>query len=237
MRFPGFLSYTAESLILIRGGTFPIEVRSGFETLRPTRDVTLSSYSIGRSPVTNRQYNDYVSALGQNRVALMEMAPSTGPTSVLAFGESQKELVTHFGDRMLGGGFLLFEVIDHRPRAGWDRADLPVVFLNWYRAMACCAAYGGRLPTEAEWDHAFQRHPMKTIVREWCLDWYAPFDETPVTDPFGPASGLYRIQRYAERLNNAPDEPQTLHTYQRPNLREPQVGFRFAAPVSPIKHP
>ncbi len=125
-------SFTGE-IVLVSGGTyqmggptFPMTETQEY----PQHSVTLSSFIIGKYEITNQQYASFLNAINANPDG------TVGGVEYLSMLYSQ---ISHNGSQF---------VVD----AG--KANYPMMQVTWHGANAFCEFYGGRLPTEAEWEFA-----------------------------------------------------------------------------------
>ena len=93
-----------------------------FENEVPQHRAEVNAYLIGRYPVTNRQYKEFVDAVGHR----------------LPFRDDDWSRSSNWVE----------ETRSCRP----GREEHPVTLVSWYDAQAYCRWFGARLPTEAEWE-------------------------------------------------------------------------------------
>jgi formylglycine-generating enzyme required for sulfatase activity len=67
-------------------------------------------------------------------------------------------------------------------------------------------------------------------VWEWCWDWYAPYVGGAQTDPRGPISGQYRVNRGGSWRSFASDSRAANRFYFNVTGRGNQIGFRSVLP-------
>jgi formylglycine-generating enzyme required for sulfatase activity len=136
-------------MVYVTGGEF--EMGSEEDDLeQPVHTVTLDSFWIDRTEVTNAQFSAFLNE------------PGNKAERALGF----RRWLGNFWDECP------IEQVDneYRPRDGYG--DHPVTYISWYGANAYCEWIGGRLPTEAEWEYA-ARGPQGYIY-----PWGDTFDDT-----------------------------------------------------------
>ncbi|MBN1205900.1 MAG: SUMF1/EgtB/PvdO family nonheme iron enzyme [Myxococcaceae bacterium] len=220
----------------------------------PQREVYLSAFSIGRTEVTNADYERCVRA---------------GGCTPLDF----ERCIFFVDDKHVRGGTL---------EAAQARPDSPVVCVSWEQAAAYCRHAGGALPTEAQWEKAARgedgrvfpwgdtweplransgegEHPntldghattapvgsfpsgaspygaldMAGNVWEWVADWYAEdaYSHGPSRDPRGPETGTARIMRGGGYAANSFAQRTTKRIPRDPLDSYVNIGFRCAHPA------
>ena len=173
-----FAQAPLSEMVAISAGPFTMGGSEGPEDERPAHEVTLPAYSIDRFPVTNAQFAAFLN---------LHLAKA-GPAPRL-YDVDDPDARIH----RRGGSW----VAD----SGYEQH--PVVEVPWAGAVAFCAVYGKRLPTEAEWEKAARgtdarRYPWGAeAVERRRAQFAAGWNETAPVDAFPAGASPYGVRDMA----------------------------------------
>ena len=157
----------------------------------PSRWVTLSDFHIASTPVTNREFKEFVRATryitqaeahGSSFVFYLQ-APASLRSSMRPVSQELPwwlSVESACWQRPTGPGSSVTDLLDH-----------PVVHVSWHDAVAYCEWSGARLPTEAQWEyaarsgHTQRRFPWGNELmphgKVMCHTWQGEFPAKPAT--------------------------------------------------------
>lgn len=156
-------------MVIVPAGPFFMGSNDSARTLdneRPGRDVSVATFAIDQSPVSNADFLHFIEAKGYH-----------SPTWWSAEGwrwRTRYEVENPLYWRQRTDGSWL--EVGQAGGLPLDRQQ-PVKSVSWYEADAYARFVGKRLPTETEWEKAAALGVVKGVgsVWEWTSTWFAPY--------------------------------------------------------------
>lgn len=153
--------------VFISGGSFTLGVDAANEPFsldneRPAHTVDVAPFWIGRTPVGNRQWREFIADGGYHR---QDLWSARGWAHRIEAGLERPKF---------------WREEDTRRRFGVEEevpADEPVQHVCYFEAEAFAKWSGGRLPTETEWEKACAWDPVAGGRRTWPWGSAAPTEE------------------------------------------------------------
>jgi formylglycine-generating enzyme required for sulfatase activity len=211
-------------MVLIEGGSFKMSHPSD-SAARPARDVTLSSFYIGRYPITQAQWRAVMGSYpsefeGDNlpveSINWHEALEFTFRLSKLTGKKYRLPTDAEWEYASKGGEFYEFPGSPHLDEVGWFKAN----------------SNGRTQPVGMKKPNKFGLYDMSGNVWNWCSDWHGTYSNDAVTNPIGAVTGTYRIIRGGGYTDARVDECRVLFRGSwTPTNRQGNVGFRVVREV------
>lgn len=159
--------------VFVAGGPFTLGVDASAEPFsldneRPAHTVDVAPFWIGKAPVSNRQWREFIGDSGYHR---QELWSPRGWAYRIEAGLERPKFWSQHGTRRR------FGVEEDVP------PDEPVQHVCYFEAEAFATWSGGRLPTETEWEKACAWDPGTRTRRTW------PWGSAPPADDLANLGG------------------------------------------------
>jgi len=221
-------------MVFVKGGTFTMgctgEQSDCGDDEKPTHQVTVSDFYMGKYEVTQKQWKDImgnnpsyfkdcdncpVEQVSWNDVQefIQKLNQKTGKKYRLP-AEAEWEYAARGGASTGSASATKY--------AGSNKLDE----VGWYTSNSSSKTH----PVGQKKANELGIYDMTGNVWEWCSDWYGSdyYKNSPVKDPRGPSSGSRRVLRGGGWSNGPQDCRVAIRHYNRPDLRYYHYGFRLS---------
>ena len=207
-------------MIYVKGGTFSMGSTAGESDEKPVHSVTLDSYYIAETEVTQAQWR-----------AIMGNNPSyykgdNRPVETVSWFEAQK-----FCEKlsaMTGKKYVLPTEAqwEYAARGGNKSKGYTYSGSNDINSVAKYNSSDGHNNVKSKQPNELGIYDMSGNVWEWCSDWYGSYSSSSQTNPTGPSRGSFRVLRGGSWNDYAKNCRVSNRAYGHPSLGSYYDGFR-----------
>ena len=211
-------------MVVIPAGRFRMGCVSGIGCVNdemPVHEVTIASFALSKYEVTVDEYNRFTDATGRDRVrGILDRRPVTGITWYDAVAYTEW-LSARTGERYRLPTEAEWEYAARAGTAGDRYGNVDAIAWHWGNSGSSTHPVGQKAP------NAWGLHDMLGNVWEWVEDWYGGYPGGTVTDPRGPGSGSYRVDRGGSWADGASYGRSSARYINTPGARNIDLGFRL----------
>jgi formylglycine-generating enzyme required for sulfatase activity len=192
-------------MVDVEGGTFNMgatveQASDAFDDEKPAHQVTLSSFAIGQTEVTQELWQ---AVMGNNPSSFT--GDLQRPVEYVSWNDCQ-QFITQL-NQMTGKNFRLpteaeWEYVARggNKSQGYKYAGSHIIDdVAWCYSNANLTTH----PVATKAPNELGLYDMSGNVNEWCQDWYGSYSADAQTNPTGPSSGSSRVVRGGSYYNNA----------------------------------
>src|SRR5262249_59522352 len=195
---------------------------------RPARAVTVSSFKLDATEVTNQEYDRFVRATHHRKPYHWLDGKAPENTQMIpVYNVSWDDADSYC--RWAGKRLPTEAEWERAARGGLDSVDFP----NGDKIDVKQARFNltnGPGPVASFLPNAFGLYDMAGNVSEWISDWFdgGYYKKGEDQDPKGPAAGEYKVIRGGAWSDSGPRVSVFFRNWVRPTQRTPNIGFRCA---------
>lgn len=212
------------NMILVPGGTFMMGSNDAEEYERPVHEVSLSSYFIGETPVTQELWK---AVMGENP---SEFGGAMRPVEYVSWEECQ-EFVRKLSEET-GYKFRLPTEAEweyaarggHKSQGYEFSGSNNIDDVAWYGGVSDYETHDVAMKSPNE----LGLYDMSGNVLELCQDWYDAYPSEKQSDPKGPSSGSKRVARGGCWDYGPQSCRNAIRFYISPSYRSNRIGLRLA---------
>ena len=210
-------------MIFVEGGTFAMGSNDGRDNEKPVHNVTLDSYYIGETEITQAQWR---AIMGSNPSYYTGYTGDNRPVESVSWNEAQAFCAKL--SELTGKKYVLPTEAqwEYAARGGNKSKGYTYSGSNSVGEVAIYDSSGRHSIVKIRKPNELGIYDMSGNVWEWCSDWYGNYSSSTQTNPQGPSSGSYRVLRGGS-WNNYSSSCRAAYRYSNyPSDRNSYCGFR-----------